>query len=87
MNEADVDGGRKAEAQGLKIERCRFLEEAGCASICINCCKIPTQVGNPVPTSPGWLGTLLHPRALAHTPATGVLRQGHGPERDPQAQL
>ena len=23
--------------------RCRYLEEAGCASICINSCKVPTQ--------------------------------------------
>jgi hypothetical protein len=23
--------------------RCRFLEETGCASICVNACKIPTQ--------------------------------------------
>lgn len=30
--------------QGVLIERCRYLEEAGCASICINSCKVPTQV-------------------------------------------
>lgn len=29
--------------QGLKVHRCRFLEEAGCASVCVNSCKIPTQ--------------------------------------------
>lgn len=29
--------------QGLLIERCRFLEESGCASVCINTCKVPTQ--------------------------------------------
>ena len=23
--------------------RCRYLEQAGCASICINSCKVPTQ--------------------------------------------
>ena len=27
------------------VDRCRYLEEAGCASICINSCKVPTQVG------------------------------------------
>jgi Beta-carotene isomerase D27-like, C-terminal len=32
--------GRK---QGLLVKRCRFLEESGCASICVNSCKIPTQ--------------------------------------------
>ncbi|KAJ1472893.1 hypothetical protein T484DRAFT_1557659, partial [Baffinella frigidus] len=29
--------------QGLQVERCRFLEESGCASVCINTCKVPTQ--------------------------------------------
>ena len=29
---------------GLKVERCRYLEDAGCASICIHTCKIPTQL-------------------------------------------
>lgn len=29
--------------QGLLVKRCRFLEEAGCASVCVNSCKIPTQ--------------------------------------------
>ncbi len=26
--------------QALTIERCRFLEESGCASVCINTCKV-----------------------------------------------
>jgi hypothetical protein len=29
---------------GVLVERCRYLEEAGCASICLNSCKVPTQV-------------------------------------------
>lgn len=29
---------------GVLVERCRYLEEVGCASICINSCKVPTQV-------------------------------------------
>ncbi|CAM9294855.1 unnamed protein product [Heterosigma akashiwo] len=29
--------------QGLLVKRCRCLEESGCASICVNTCKIPTQ--------------------------------------------
>uniref|UniRef100_A0A7S4DMS4 Beta-carotene isomerase D27-like C-terminal domain-containing protein n=2 Tax=Lotharella globosa TaxID=91324 RepID=A0A7S4DMS4_9EUKA len=33
----DVDG------LGVRVERCRYLEETGCASVCINCCKEPTQ--------------------------------------------
>ena len=27
----------------IVVFRCRYLEEAGCASICINSCKVPTQ--------------------------------------------
>mmetsp|Transcript_31127 Transcript_31127/g.75224 ORF Transcript_31127/g.75224 Transcript_31127/m.75224 type:complete len:495 (-) Transcript_31127:1337-2821(-) len=29
--------------QGLLVKRCRFLEESGCASVCVNSCKVPTQ--------------------------------------------
>jgi len=29
--------------QELLVRRCRFLEEAGCASVCVNACKMPTQ--------------------------------------------
>lgn len=29
--------------QQLLVHRCRFLEESGCASVCVNCCKMPTQ--------------------------------------------
>ena len=36
----DNDGGTK---QGVLVQRCKFLEEAQCASICVNSCKIPTQ--------------------------------------------
>ncbi len=28
----------------MLVERCRYLEQAGCASVCINSCKVPTQV-------------------------------------------
>ena len=28
----------------MQVERCRVLEQSGCASVCVNCCKIPTQV-------------------------------------------
>jgi hypothetical protein len=28
---------------GLLVKRCRFLEESGCASVCVNACKLPTQ--------------------------------------------
>jgi hypothetical protein len=29
--------------QGVKAERCRFLEASQCASVCVNSCKAPTQ--------------------------------------------
>jgi low affinity Fe/Cu permease len=29
--------------QGLLVEKCRFLEEAGCVRTCLHACKIPTQ--------------------------------------------
>eukprot|EP00240_Pyramimonas_obovata_P001965 CAMPEP_0118927554 /NCGR_PEP_ID=MMETSP1169-20130426/4994_1 /TAXON_ID=36882 /ORGANISM="Pyramimonas obovata, Strain CCMP722" /LENGTH=441 /DNA_ID=CAMNT_0006869331 /DNA_START=224 /DNA_END=1549 /DNA_ORIENTATION=+ len=29
--------------QGVLVERCRVLEESGCASVCLNVCKMPTQ--------------------------------------------
>jgi hypothetical protein len=29
--------------QRLVVKRCRFLEEAGCASVCVHTCKLPTQ--------------------------------------------
>ena len=32
-----------SESVVVKIERCRFIEEAQCASVCINACKLPTE--------------------------------------------
>lgn len=32
------------QGRGVLVERCRYLEQSGCASICINSCKVPTQV-------------------------------------------
>lgn len=43
INDVVVDGGELGKDQGLLVKRCRFLEEAGCASVCVNSCKIPTQ--------------------------------------------
>ena len=31
------------DGQLLLVHRCRFLEEAACASVCVNVCKMPTQ--------------------------------------------
>jgi len=45
--EAPVPGGHPGETvrqmSGLKIERCRYLDETRCAGRCVNICKIPTQ--------------------------------------------
>jgi Beta-carotene isomerase D27-like, C-terminal len=44
MGECNVnDLPEQRTSQGLHVQRCRFLESSGCASICVNACKIPTQ--------------------------------------------
>jgi hypothetical protein len=42
VNDIEIDG-KVYKDQGLLVKRCRFLEESGCASVCVNACKIPTQ--------------------------------------------
>lgn len=37
---SELYGGQGAQ---VLVHRCRFLEEAGCASVCVNACKMPTQ--------------------------------------------
>lgn len=43
VNDVELPNGEIRPKQGVLVERCRYLEEAGCASICINSCKVPTQ--------------------------------------------
>jgi hypothetical protein len=43
INDVELDDGTVYKNQGLLVKRCRFLEESGCASVCVNSCKIPTQ--------------------------------------------
>ncbi|KAI8468248.1 MAG: hypothetical protein J3K34DRAFT_427967 [Monoraphidium minutum] len=43
VNDVELDSGEVGTGMGVLVERCRYLEEAGCASICINSCKVPTQ--------------------------------------------
>ncbi|BAQ59667.1 hypothetical protein GM3708_72 [Geminocystis sp. NIES-3708] len=31
------------QKSGVKIKKCRYLEESGCVGMCINMCKMPTQ--------------------------------------------
>lgn len=39
---AVIDGQQQMSA--VKIERCRYLAESGCAAMCVNLCKAPCQV-------------------------------------------
>ena len=34
---------RLSVPQSVKAERCRFVETTGCASVCVNTCKVPSQ--------------------------------------------
>lgn len=40
---ASHEGESPGYKQGVLLERCRVLEEGGCASVCLNVCKLPTQ--------------------------------------------
>ena len=42
LEEPDPGYG-SGQGQQVLVHRCRYLEEAGCASVCINACKMPTQ--------------------------------------------
>ena len=44
INDVEIDGGGSiGVGHGVLVKRCRYLEDTGCASICINSCKVPTQ--------------------------------------------
>lgn len=60
---AAVFGGDTASAgykQGVLLKRCRVLEETGCAAVCANVCKHPTQkffteeIGLPMTMTPNY---------------------------------
>jgi len=38
-----VEIAGKTQKSGVQIKKCRYLEQSGCAAMCINLCKIPTQ--------------------------------------------
>ncbi|XP_054803832.1 beta-carotene isomerase D27, chloroplastic isoform X2 [Prosopis cineraria] len=42
INSVDLDNGGSCSS-GVYVERCKYLEESKCASICVNTCKFPTQ--------------------------------------------
>ncbi|CEM07603.1 unnamed protein product [Vitrella brassicaformis CCMP3155] len=41
--DVEHDDGTVGRGEGVLIKRCRYLEESGCASLCLNGCKVPTQ--------------------------------------------
>eukprot|EP01025_Chloroclados_australasicus_P016336 TRINITY_DN18150_c0_g2_i1.p1 TRINITY_DN18150_c0_g2~~TRINITY_DN18150_c0_g2_i1.p1 ORF type:complete len:262 (+),score=29.77 TRINITY_DN18150_c0_g2_i1:41-826(+) len=43
VNDIELPDGTVGKNQGVLVKRCRFLESAGCVSVCLNSCKIPTQ--------------------------------------------
>eukprot|EP00873_Tetraselmis_striata_P028438 jgi/Tetstr1/448702/TSEL_035941.t1 len=43
VNDVELPSGEVKRRWGMKVERCRYLESAGCASVCMNSCKVPTQ--------------------------------------------
>lgn len=38
-----VDGRSRLQASGVRIHKCRYLEQSGCVGACVNLCKAPTQ--------------------------------------------
>ena len=43
INDVEMDDGQVGTNNGVLVHRCRYLEESGCVSVCVNSCKIPTQ--------------------------------------------
>jgi len=41
--EVVFEGREEAWKSAVRIEKCRYLEEAGCAGLCVNLCQRPTQ--------------------------------------------
>ena len=39
----DENNQIRQQKSGVKIKKCRYLEESGCVGMCINMCKLPTQ--------------------------------------------
>jgi len=41
--EVELFGMKFKLPTAIKAERCRFIESTGCASVCVNSCKVPSQ--------------------------------------------
>lgn len=42
VNDIEMEDG-SFQASGVAVERCRYLEQSGCVSVCVHTCKLPTQ--------------------------------------------
>jgi len=45
--EAEVhlsDGSVRSQPSAVQIKKCRYLEDSGCVALCVNVCKVPTEV-------------------------------------------
>ena len=38
--EVDFEGEKETWRSGVQIKKCRYLEQSGCAGMCINMCKV-----------------------------------------------
>lgn len=59
----------KGQFQLVTVHRCRFLEQAACASVCVNVCKMPTQVSATSITNPNratLLSDVIYPQVEPH---------------------
>ncbi|RRT75922.1 hypothetical protein B296_00025399 [Ensete ventricosum] len=45
FNSVDLADGSSCSS-GVFVERCKYLEESKCLGVCVNTCKLPTQVSN-----------------------------------------
>lgn len=41
--EVEFNGEKQVWRSGVKIKKCRYLENSGCVGMCTNMCKLPTQ--------------------------------------------
>jgi hypothetical protein len=41
--EVEFNGEKQIWKSGVKIKKCRYLENSGCVGMCTNMCKLPTQ--------------------------------------------
>jgi len=73
-----ADGTVRSQPSGVQIEKCRYLADSRCVGMCVNMCKVPTQVfftekfGIPLTMTPNFedLSCEMIFGQIAPTPAT-----------------